>query len=128
MYITHNLSKWYIFMGAAHKVLPPSVRIYEEIKVNKNMTLEQVKWRSRSNQNRRCTSISCGHCNTCMVICPKGISFAGRCTQIGTYQSGSTKKIEVKYYLGNRLCGCQGHNKIRGSHLHHVGAVYKVDL
>ena len=59
--------------------------------------------------------------NLCMIICWKGIAFAGRCTQSGTHQWGSTKKIQVKHDLGRRLYGGQCQHKIGGAHLGHVG-------
>ena len=36
----------------------------------------------------------------------------------------STKKVQGKYDLGSKLCGGQGqgHNKIAGAHLPHVGS------
>ena len=74
-----------------------------------------------SKQSRRCTSMSCWHCNACMIICWTGIALAGRCTQSGTYQWGLTKNIQVKHDLRSRLWGGQGQHKIGGAHLGHVG-------
>ena len=51
----------------------------------------------------------------------KNITFAGRCTQGGTHQWESTKKIQVKHDLGRRLYGGQGKKEIGGAHLLHVG-------
>ena len=48
-------------------------------------------------------------------------AFSGCCTQSGTHQSGSMKKIQVKHDLGNRLNGGQGQNKNNSAHLHYVG-------
>ena len=100
--IYDNLLKWHRDCWALHTKWYPSVRIDEE-NPSYTWTWEQVKWRSMSKQNGRWTSTSwkkikikstsCWHCNACMVICWKGIAFAGRCTQSGTNQWGSTKKI-----------------------------------
>ena len=76
-------AKWY-----------PSVRINGK-NPSYTWTWDQVKWRSMSKQNRRCTSMSCWHCNACMIICRKGIAFAGRCTQSGAHQWGSMKKLNT---------------------------------
>ena len=81
----------------------------------------QVIWMLRSKQNRRSTSTSCWHCNACMIIWWKGIAFAGHCAQSGTHQWGSTKKIQVKHELGNRLYGSHGQKKIGVAHLRHAG-------
>ena len=53
------------------------------------------------------------------------MAFAGHCTQSGTHQGGSTKKIQVKHDLG-RLYGGQGQNKIGRAHLCHVGIAMHV--
>ena len=58
---------------------------------------ERVKWRSMSKQNRRCTSTSCGHCNTYMIICWKRTAFVGCCTQSDTHQWGLTNEINSKH-------------------------------
>ena len=76
-----------------------------------------------SKQNRRCTSMSCWPCNACMIICWKGMAFAGCCTQSGTHQWGSTKKIQVKHNPGKRLYGGPGQHKIGSAHLGHVGII-----
>ena len=79
-------------------------------------------WRSRSKQNRRRRiSMSCWHCNDCIIMCWKCIAFTGRCTQRCTHQWESMKKIQVKHDLGSGLYGGQGQNKIGGAHLCHVG-------
>ena len=65
-------------------------------------------------------STSCCRCN---AICWKGIAFAGCCSQNGTHQWGSTKKIKVKHDLGSRLYVGQCQNKIEGAHLRFVGAL-----
>ena len=75
---------------------------------------------TRSKQNRY-TCISCGHCNIYMIIGRNGIYIVGRCTQSGTHQWESTKKIQFIHELGNRLNAGQCQNKIGGEHLHHVG-------
>ena len=67
-----------------------------------NIILEEqsAKWEWRLTQNRRCTSTSCGHCNTCMIICWKVIAFGvfgGCCTQSGTHQRRLIKNIHVKH-------------------------------
>ena len=117
-----NLFKRHVhgFCWALHAKWYPSVRIDEE-NPSKTRPREEVIWRSRSKQNRRCTSMSCWQCNACMLICWKGIAFAGHCNQSGTHQWGTTKKIQVKHDLGRRLYGGQGQNKIGGAHLRHVG-------
>ena len=74
----------------------------------------RLKCRSRSKHNRRCTSTSCGHCHTCMIICWKVVAFAGHCTQSGTTPWRSIKKIHVKHDLGNMLNWGKGQNKIGG--------------
>ena len=122
-YIHDNMSKWHIDCWALHTKWYPSVRIDEE-NPSYTWSCEQFKWRSMWKQNRRWTSTSCWDCNACMIICLKGmyIAFAGHCTQSGTHQWGSTKKIQVKHDLGRRyIYGGQGQHKIGGAHLGHVG-------
>ena len=63
-----NLFKMHDFCWALHAKWYPSVRIDEE-NPSKTRPLEEVIWRSRSKQNRRCTSMLCWHRNACMIIC-----------------------------------------------------------
>ena len=118
--LAHVYHVWHIDCWVLHTKWYPSVRIDEE---NPSYTWiwEQVKWRSMSKQNKRCTSMSCWHYNACMIICLKGMAFDGNCTQSGTHTWGSTKKIQVIHDLERRLYGGQGQNKIGGAHLPHVG-------
>ena len=113
-YIRDDMSKWHIDCWALHTKWYPSVRIDEE-NPSYTWSWEQVKWRSMSKQNRRWTSTSGWDCNACMIICLKDMymAFAGHCTQSGTHQWGSTKKIQVKHDLGRSLYGGQGQNKNR---------------
>ena len=74
----YNLLKRHSFCWTLHAKWYPSARINEE------NPREEVRWRSRSKQNSRCTSTSCWHWKACMIICWKGIAFAGRCTKSGT--------------------------------------------
>ena len=97
-----NLLKMHGFCWALHAKWYPSVRIDKE-NLSYTWTWEQVKLRSMSKQNRRSTSMSCWHCNACMIICWKGIAFDVHCMQSGNHQWGSTKKIPVKHDLGSRL-------------------------
>ena len=69
----------YRLLGAAHKVVPISEN--RRKKLSYTWTWEQDKWRSMSKQNRRWRSTSCWNCNACMIICLKGMAFAGHCTQ-----------------------------------------------
>ena len=68
-------------------------------------------WRSKQN---RCTCIWCGHCNIYMIIFKMAYDCVC-CTQGGTHQWESTKKIQVKHNLGRRLYGGHGENKIGGA-------------
>ena len=63
-----NLFIMHGFCWALHAKWYPSVRIDEE-HPSKTRPRKEGIWRSRSKQNRRCTSMSCWHCNACMIIC-----------------------------------------------------------
>ena len=90
------VEKAWLFLGTAHKVVPISEDRQRKSNLNTTSaagyTIIYIG-RSRSKQNRRCTSSSCWHCNACMIICWKGIAFAGRCMQSGTHQWRLKKKI-----------------------------------
>ena len=93
-----NLSKWHIDCLVLHTKWYPSVRIDEE-NPSHTWTWEQVKWRSMSKQNRRCTSMSYWHCNACnyfcMIICLKGMAFAEHCMQSGTISEDQQRKSKL---------------------------------
>ena len=63
-----NWLKRHSFCWALHAKWYPSVRI-DEKNPSQTRPREEVIWRSRSTQNRRCTSRSCWHRNACMIIC-----------------------------------------------------------
>ena len=73
-YIHDNLLRRHRVCWALNAKWYPSWRITEE-NPSFTWTWEQVKWRSRSKQNMRCTSTSCWHCNAYMIFCWKGIAF-----------------------------------------------------
>ena len=113
-YIHDNLSKWHGVCWALHTKWYLSVRIEEE----------KLSYTCQG-QNKIGGAHLC-HCNACMIICWKCMAFAGHCTQSGTHQWESTKKVQVKHYLGGRLYGGQGQNKIGGAHICHVGIAMHV--
>ena len=60
------------------------------------------------------------HCNACMIICLKGMAFAGHCMQTEVVPISEDRRKKVKHNLERRLYGGQGQNKIGGAHLPHV--------
>ena len=94
-----NLFKMHSVCWALHAKWYPSLRIDEE-NPSRTRPWEEVIWRSRSKQNRRCTPMSCWHYNACMIICWKGIAFSARCTQSGTHQWESMTKSKLNTTSG----------------------------
>ena len=105
------VEKAYLLMGAARKVVTISEDRRKKSKLNTTSGRGYMEVKVKT--NRRCTSRSCWHCNAGMIICWKGMAFAGHCMQCCTHHQwkSSKKTWPRKHDFGRRLYGGQGKNK-----------------